>query len=102
MKKKQIQAFTTFVETKNSPSTLISKLDEKYAKYRVKLKPNKKLEFTNSKLYQWNLPNKIYAVTISNLQNDFTVSIVVADSNISKKTMAVDLSPICLDNDCKE
>ncbi len=67
--KKEIQAFTSFIETNKNPESLISKLDKKYGAYKVKLKPNKKLDFTNSKLYQWNLPEKINAVTVTKLKD---------------------------------
>ena len=100
--KKVIQAFTTFIETDKNPESLISKLDKKYGAYKVKLKPNKKLDFSNSKLYQWNLPDKIYAVAISKLKGGYTLSIVVARADIDKNTLSVDGSPICLDNNCKE
>ncbi|MBP2616009.1 hypothetical protein [Chryseobacterium jejuense] len=102
-KDKKIQAFTSFIETNRDPGNLINDLDKKYGKYRVKLKPNKRLEFSNSKLYQWNFPDKIYAITISKLQEkEYTVNIAVVKSNIDKNTMSIDLSPICLDKDCKE
>ena len=100
--KKVIQAFTSFIETNKNPESLISKLDKKYSAYKVKLKPDKKLDFSNSKLYQWNLPDKIYAVTISKLTGGYTLSIVVARAGIDKNTLSVDGSPICLDNSCKE
>ncbi len=100
--KKVIQAFTSFIETDKNPESLISKLDKKYSAYKVKLKPDKKLDFSNSKLYQWNLPDKIYAVTMSKLKDGYTLSIVVARAGIDKNTLSVDSSPICLDNSCKE
>ena len=100
--KKVIQAFTSFIETNRNPESLISKLDKKYIAYKVKLKPDKKLDFSNSKLYQWNLPDKIYAVTISKLKGGYTLSIVVARAGIDKNILSVDGSPICLDNSCKE
>lgn len=100
--KKVIQAFTSFIETNKNPESLISKLDKKYGAYKVKLKPDKKLDFSNSKLYQWNLPDKIYAVTISKLKDGYTLSVVVARAGIDKNTLSVDGSPICLDNSCKE
>ena len=100
--KKQVEAFTTFAETKSNPDVIISEIDKKYGKYRTKLKLDKKLEFSNSKLYQWNLPDRIYAVTISDLNNIYTLSIVVAKSSITKNTMNIDLSPICLDESCKQ
>jgi len=100
--KKVIQAFTSFVETNKSPESIISKLDKKYGSYKVKLKPDKKLDFSNSKLYQWNLPDKIYAVTISKLKDGYTLNIVIARASIDKNTLSVDGSPICLDNSCKE
>jgi hypothetical protein len=100
--RKVIQAFTSFVETNKNPESIISKLDKKYGAYKVKLKPDKKLDFSNSKLYQWNLPDKIYAVTISKLKDEYTLSIVVAKAGIDKNTLSVDGSPICLDNSCKE
>lgn len=100
--KKVIQAFTSFMETNKNPEFLISKLDEKYGAYKVKLKPDKKLNFSNSKLYQWNLPDKIYAVTVSKLKDGYTMSIVVARAGVDKNTLSVDGSPICLDNSCKE
>ena len=99
---KQIEAFTTFAETKSNPDVIISEIDKKYGKYRTKLKLDKKLEFSNSKHYQWNLPDRIYAVTISDLNNIYTLSIVVAKSSITKNTMNIDLSPICLDEICKQ
>lgn len=99
---KVIQAFTSFIETNKNPESLILKLDKKYGAYKVKLKPDKKLDFSNSKLYQWNLPDKIYAITISKLKDGYTISIVVARANIDKNTLSVDKSPICLDNNCKE
>lgn len=100
--KKVIQAFTSFVEINKNPESIISKLDKKYGAYKVKLKPDKKLDFSNSKLYQWNLPDKIYAVTISKLKDEYTLSIVVARAGIDKNTLSVDGSPICLDTSCKE
>lgn len=100
--RKVIQAFTSFVETNKNPESIISKLDKKYGAYKVKLKPDKKLDFSNSKLYQWNLPDKIYAVTISKLKDEYTLSIVVARAGIDKNTISVDDSPICLDTSCKE
>ena len=89
-------------ETKSNPEAIISEIDKKYGKYRTKLKVDKKLEFSNSKLYQWNLPDRICAVTISDLKNVYTLSIVVAKSSITKNTMNIDLSPICLDEICKQ
>ena len=89
-------------ETKSNPEVIISEIDKKYGKYRTKLKLDKKLEFSNSKLYQWNLPDRIYAVTISDLNNVYTLSIVVAKSSITRNTMNIDLSPICLDESCKQ
>jgi hypothetical protein len=100
--RKVIQAFTSFVEINKNPESIISKLDKKYGAYKVKLKPDKKLDFSNSKLYQWNLPDKIYAVTISKLKDEYTLSIVVARAGIDKNTLSVDGSPICLDTSCKE
>jgi hypothetical protein len=100
--KKVIQAFTSFMETNKNPEFLISKLDEKYGAYKVKLKLDKKLNFSNSKLYQWNLPDKIYAVTVSKLKDGYAMSIVVARAGVDKNTLSVDGSPICLDNSCKE
>ncbi|WP_027388271.1 hypothetical protein [Chryseobacterium gregarium] len=100
--KKAIQAFTSFIETDKNPESLISKINTKYASYKVNLKPDKNLDFSHSKLYQWNLPDKIYAITISKLKEGYTLSIVVARAGIDKNTLSVDGSPVCLDNSCKE
>lgn len=99
---KEIQAFTTYFETYENPQNIIEKIDAKFKPYRVNLKPNKKLEFSKSKSYQWNLIDKIYAVTISSLDDEYTVSVIVTKPDVDKKTLSVDSTPICLDNSCKE
>ena len=53
--KKVIQAFTSFIETNRNPESLISKLDKKYIAYKVKLKPDKKLD---AALMVWYKPLK--------------------------------------------
>lgn len=100
--KKEIQAFSTYIETTKNPQVLIEKIDKKFKPYKVNLKPNKKLEFSKAKLYQWNLPDKIYALTVSDLGNQYTLGIIVTKINIDKNTLSVDTTPICLDNSCKE
>lgn len=100
--KNEIQAFSTYIDTKENPQNLINKLDKQFKSYKVNLKPNKKFEFSKAKAYQWNLPDKIYAVTISDLGNEYTISIIVAKNNVDKNILSVDKTPICLDNTCKE
>lgn len=100
--KKEIQAFSTYIETTKNPQVLIEKIDKKFKPYKVNLKPNKKLEFSKAKLYQWNLPDKIYALTVSDLGNQYTLGIIVTKIDIDKNTLSVDTTPICLDNSCKE
>ena len=100
--KKEIQAFSTYIDTTKNPQVLIEKIDKKFKPYKVNLKPNKKLEFSKAKLYQWNLPDKIYALTVSDLGNQYTLGIIVTKIDIDKNTLSVDTTPICLDNSCKE
>lgn len=108
-KNNHFKAFSFFMSQDHDFTQQIAQIDEKYKKYKVKLKPNKVVSFFQGKAYQWETPDRIISVTISTKptsRGEYTCGLTVADKNTDFKKFPINRfifgNKVCVDGTCKE
>ena len=107
-KSNHLKAVSFFMSQNHDFNQQIEQIDEKYKRYKVKLKPNKVVSFFQGKSYQWETPDKIISMTISTKPTsggEYTCGLTVADKNTDFTKFPINRfifgNKLCLDNSCK-